>query len=81
MRRTYDLERYLGLVARLRAAIPDLALGTDIIVGFPGETEDDFAQTLAAVEEVRFDSAFTFIFSRAQRHRGGRAARISCRTR
>ncbi len=63
MRRTYDLERYLGLVARLREAIPDLALGTDIIVGFPGETEDDFAQTLAAVEEVRFDSAFTFIFS------------------
>ena len=63
MRRTYDLERYLGLVERLRAAIPDLALGTDIIVGFPGETEDDFAQTLAAVEEVRFDSAFTFIFS------------------
>ncbi len=63
MRRTYDLDRYLGLVERLRAAIPDLALGTDIIVGFPGETEDDFAATLAAVEEVRFDSAFTFIFS------------------
>ncbi len=63
MRRTYDLERYLGLVERLRAAIPDLALGTDIIVGFPGETEEDFAATLAAVEEVRFDSAFTFIFS------------------
>ena len=63
MRRTYDLERYLGLVDRLRAAIPDLALGTDIIVGFPGETEEDFALTLAAVEDVRFDSAFTFIFS------------------
>jgi tRNA-2-methylthio-N6-dimethylallyladenosine synthase len=63
MRRTYDLERYLGLVERLRDAIPDLALGTDIIVGFPGETDEDFAATITAVEEVRFDSAFTFIFS------------------
>jgi tRNA-2-methylthio-N6-dimethylallyladenosine synthase len=63
MRRTYDLDRYLALVERLRAAIPDLALGTDIIVGFPGETDEDFEQTLASVEEVRFDSAFTFIFS------------------
>ncbi len=63
MRRTYDLDRYLALVERLRTAIPDLALGTDVIVGFPGETEEDFAQTLAAVEEVGFDSAFTFIFS------------------
>jgi tRNA-2-methylthio-N6-dimethylallyladenosine synthase len=63
MRRTYDRERYLRLVDRLRAAIPDLALGTDLIVGFPGETEDDLQQTLEVVEEVRFDSAFTFIFS------------------
>src|SRR6187402_904822 len=63
MRRTYDRERYLRLVERLRAAIPDLALGTDLIVGFPGETEDDFQQTLAVVEEVGYDSAFTFIFS------------------
>ena len=63
MRRTYDRERYLRLVERLRGAIPDLALGTDVIVGFPGETDEDFAQTLAVVEEVRFDSAFTFIFS------------------
>jgi tRNA-2-methylthio-N6-dimethylallyladenosine synthase len=63
MRRTYDRERYLRLVERLRAAIPDLALGTDIIVGFPGETEEDFARTLEVVEEVRYDSAFTFIFS------------------
>jgi tRNA-2-methylthio-N6-dimethylallyladenosine synthase len=63
MRRTYDAERYLGLVARLRDAIPDLALGTDIIVGFPGETEEDFAATLAVVEEVGFDSAFTFVYS------------------
>ena len=63
MRRTYDRDRYLRLVERLRAAIPDLALGTDIIVGFPGETEQDFTQTLEVVEEVRFESAFTFIFS------------------
>jgi tRNA-2-methylthio-N6-dimethylallyladenosine synthase len=63
MRRTYDRDRYLALAARLRAAIPDLALGTDVIVGFPGETEVDFAETLAVVEEVRFDSAFTFIYS------------------
>jgi tRNA-2-methylthio-N6-dimethylallyladenosine synthase len=63
MRRTYDRDRYLRLVDRLRTAIPDLALGTDIIVGFPGETEEDFSETLAVVEEVRYDSAFTFVFS------------------
>ncbi len=63
MRRTYDRERYLRLVDTLRAAVSDLALGTDIIVGFPGETDADFAQTLEVVEEVRFDSAFTFIYS------------------
>jgi tRNA-2-methylthio-N6-dimethylallyladenosine synthase len=63
MRRTYDAERYLRLVEKLQAAIPDLALGTDLIVGFPGETEDDFRRTLEVVEAVRYDSAFTFIFS------------------
>ena len=63
MRRTYDRGRYLGLVERLREAIPDLALGTDLIVGFPGETEDDFVQTIEVVEEVGFESAFTFIYS------------------
>ena len=63
MRRTYSQERYLALAERLRAAVPDLALGTDIIVGFPGETEEDFAETLAVVEQVRYDSAFTFIYS------------------
>src|SRR5436309_11862571 len=63
MRRTYTRERYLALVDTLRAAIPDLAFGTDIIVGFPGETEDDFAQTLDVVEEVGYDSAFTFVYS------------------
>jgi tRNA-2-methylthio-N6-dimethylallyladenosine synthase len=63
MRRTYDRERYVRLAERLRAAIPDLALGTDVIVGFPGEREDDFRATLEVVEEVGYDSAFTFIFS------------------
>ena len=63
MRRTYDRERYLKLVAKLRDAIPGLALGTDIIVGFPGETEDDFQETLEVVEHVRYDSAYTFIYS------------------
>ncbi len=63
MRRTYSRERYLKLVAVLRAAIPDLALTTDLIVGFPGETEDDFRQTLDLVEGIGFDGAFTFVFS------------------
>jgi tRNA-2-methylthio-N6-dimethylallyladenosine synthase len=63
MRRTYDRGRYLALVEKLRAAIPGLALGTDIIVGFPGETEDDFRETLEVVEHVRYDSAYTFIYS------------------
>ena len=63
MRRTYSRERYLKLVADMRSAIPDLALTTDLIVGFPGETEEDFAQTVSAVEEVGFEGAFTFVYS------------------
>jgi tRNA-2-methylthio-N6-dimethylallyladenosine synthase len=63
MRRTYSRERFLRLVEEMRAAIPDLALSTDLIVGFPGETEADFEETVGAVEEIRFDSAFTFVFS------------------
>jgi tRNA-2-methylthio-N6-dimethylallyladenosine synthase len=63
MRRTYSRDRYLALVEKMRTAIPDLAFGTDIIVGFPGETEDDFCETLEVVEEVRYDSAFTFVYS------------------
>jgi tRNA-2-methylthio-N6-dimethylallyladenosine synthase len=63
MRRTYSAERYVALVGKLRDAIPDLAIGTDIIVGFPGETEDDFRRTLEVVAEVRYDSAFTFVYS------------------
>jgi tRNA-2-methylthio-N6-dimethylallyladenosine synthase len=63
MRRTYGRDRYLALVDRLRDAIPDLALTTDVIVGFPGETEGDFCETLEVVEEVRYDGAFTFVYS------------------
>jgi tRNA-2-methylthio-N6-dimethylallyladenosine synthase len=63
MRRTYDRARYVRLVERLRGEIDDLALGTDLIVGFPGETDDDFEETLSLVGEVGFDSAFTFIYS------------------
>ena len=66
MRRTYTPDRYLALVERLRAAIPDVALGTDVIVGFPGETEDDFRATLDLVDLVRYDTAFTFIYSPRQ---------------
>jgi tRNA-2-methylthio-N6-dimethylallyladenosine synthase len=74
MRRTYSRERYLALVDRMRAAIPDLALTTDLIVGFPEETEADFAETLEVVEEVGFDGAFTFVFSP---RRGTEAAELS----
>ncbi|HVF05655.1 MAG TPA: tRNA (N6-isopentenyl adenosine(37)-C2)-methylthiotransferase MiaB [Frankiaceae bacterium] len=63
MQRSYRQERFLGIVDRVRAAIPDAAITTDIIVGFPGETEDDFAQTLHVVREARFAGAFTFQYS------------------
>ncbi len=63
MRRTYTRERYLDRVAMIREFVPDCALTTDIIVGFPGETEADFEQTLDVVEQARYDSAFTFVFS------------------
>jgi tRNA-2-methylthio-N6-dimethylallyladenosine synthase len=63
MRRTYTRERYLDRVALLREHLPDVALTTDIIVGFPGETEEDFAQTLSLCEQVAYDGAFTFVFS------------------
>ena len=64
MNRTYDREHYMELVRKLRGSIPDISLTTDIIVGFPGETEEDFEQTLDLLEKVRFDFAYTFIYSR-----------------
>ena len=63
MRRTYSRERYLEFVDRLREAIPDLSLTTDLIVGFPGETDEDFADTLSLVERARYDGAYTFLYS------------------
>jgi tRNA-2-methylthio-N6-dimethylallyladenosine synthase len=64
MRRSYRQERYLGIIDRVRAAIPDAAITTDIIVGFPGETEEDFRATLDVVAQARFAGAFTFQYSK-----------------
>ncbi len=74
MRRTYSRERYLDRVALIREHVPDASLTTDIIVGFPGESEADFAQTLEVAEQVGYDSAFTFIFSP---RRGTEAAELT----
>ena len=74
MRRTYNRERYLDRVAMIRELVPDCAITTDIIVGFPGETDADFEETLEVVEQVRYDSAFTFIFSP---RRGTEAAELA----
>jgi tRNA-2-methylthio-N6-dimethylallyladenosine synthase len=74
MRRTYDRERYLDRVALIREHVPDAAITTDIIVGFPGESEEDFEQTLQVAEQVGYDSAFTFIFSP---RRGTEAAELT----
>src|ERR1700751_2162764 len=64
MRRSYRSERYLGIIDKVRAAMPDAAITTDIIVGFPGETEADFQSTLAVVRAARFSSASTFQYSK-----------------
>ena len=64
MRRSYRQDRYLGIIERVRSAMPDAAITTDIIVGFPGETDEDFEQTLDVVREARFASAFTFQYSK-----------------
>jgi tRNA-2-methylthio-N6-dimethylallyladenosine synthase len=64
MRRSYRAERYLGTIQRVRAAMPHAAITTDLIVGFPGETEEDFADTLDVVRQARFASAFTFQYSK-----------------
>ena len=63
MNRKYTREQYLELAAKLRRAVPDITMSTDIIVGFPGETEEDFQETLSLVREVKYDSAFTFLYS------------------
>ena len=64
MNRRYTKEQYLELVDKIKAAVPDISLTTDIIVGFPGETEEDFLETMDVVKKVRYDSAFTFIYSK-----------------
>ncbi|MCB0896374.1 MAG: MiaB/RimO family radical SAM methylthiotransferase, partial [Nocardioidaceae bacterium] len=64
MRRSYRQKKFLGIIERVRAAMPDAAITTDIIVGFPGETEEDFAETLHVVREARFSGAFTFQYSK-----------------
>jgi tRNA-2-methylthio-N6-dimethylallyladenosine synthase len=63
MNRKYTREHYLGLVKKLRDAVPNITISTDIIVGFPGETEEEFEETLSLANEVEYDSAFTFLYS------------------
>jgi tRNA-2-methylthio-N6-dimethylallyladenosine synthase len=75
MNRKYDSERYLSLINDLRAISPDIAITTDIIVGFPSETEDDFEQTLELVKKAQFDSAYTFKYSKRS---GTKAAKMDC---
>ena len=77
MNRTYNREQYLELIGRIRTAIPHIALSTDLIVGFPGETEEDFLETLSLVEEVGYAQTFTFIYSKRE---GTPAARMEDNT-
>ena len=64
MNRRYTKEQYLALVDKIKAAVPDISLTTDIIVGFPGETDDDFAKTMSLVDDIKFDQSFSFIYSK-----------------
>jgi tRNA-2-methylthio-N6-dimethylallyladenosine synthase len=64
MNRRYDKEQYIALAKKIQREIPDISLTTDIIVGFPGETEEDFEETMDVVRQVRYDSAFTFLYSK-----------------
>lgn len=73
MNRTYDTERFIGIVNALREAVPEIAISTDIIVGFPGESEEDFLKTLEMLEKVRFDLVFAFMYSKRE---GTRAAKM-----
>lgn len=75
MNRTYNLERYMSTVNKIRALVPDVALTSDIIVGFPGETDDDFRVTMNALREIRFDMVYSFIYSPRE---GTRAAKMDC---
>lgn len=72
MNRRYDKEKYLQLVDEIRKAIPDISLTTDIMVGFPGETEEDFLETLDVVRKANYDTAFTFIYPKTKRYLRGR---------
>jgi tRNA-2-methylthio-N6-dimethylallyladenosine synthase len=75
MARNYTREQYMTLIAKMRQAMPEITISTDIIVGFPGETEDDFQQTLSMIEELQFDWGFIFKYSTRE---GTPAARFDC---
>ncbi len=74
MKRGYTADWFLGRVRALRAAVPDVSITTDLIAGFPGESEEEFAETLDLVEAAAFDAAFTFVYSPRRGHRRGRPA-------